>query len=78
MLLEYESERLKGVVHGAIAALTAVCAVYNVWACIARPRRVKGCRRRHLAINGLVYTTATLWEFEHLRHHWHSACHPRN
>jgi hypothetical protein len=55
-------EGLKSGVHGAVGALVAMCAVYNVAAWCFR-------RDRHLGINAVVYTLATAWELKHTIHH---------
>jgi hypothetical protein len=55
-------EPLKAAVHGVLLATAAVCAAYNAAAWLKR-------RQRHLAINAIVYTAATIWEHAHVRHH---------
>jgi hypothetical protein len=57
-----QCEPLKAGVHGAIGALAAVCAVYNLCALGLRPKR-------HLAINAVFYTALVLVEVQHVRHH---------
>lgn len=57
-----QCEPLKAGVHGAIGALAAVCAVYNLCALGLRPKR-------HLAINAVFYTALVLVEIQHVRHH---------
>jgi len=56
-------EELKLGVHGSALALAVVMCAYNTAAWLFR-------RERHLAINGFVYTVLTLWEVQHVRHHW--------
>jgi hypothetical protein len=55
-------ESVKGGVHGAVGALVAVCAIYNVTAWWFR-------RERHLRVNAIVYTLATAWELKQTLHH---------
>ena len=55
-------EPLKAAVHGVLMATVAVCAAYNTAAWLKR-------RERHLAINAIVYTLATIWEHRHVVHH---------
>ena len=56
------SERLKAAVHGVALVTAAVCGGYNIAAWLVR-------RERHLAINGLFYSAAVMWEIVHVRHH---------
>ena len=62
MLNVGQCEPLKAAVHGVLFATAAVCAAYNAAAWLKR-------RQRHLAINAVVYTAATIWEHTHVRHH---------
>lgn len=55
-------EPLKAAVHGVLMATVAICAAYNAAAWLKR-------RQPHLAVNAIVYTTATLWEHAHVLHH---------
>jgi hypothetical protein len=61
-------EPLKAAVHGVLMTTVAVCAAYNTAAWLKR-------RQRHLAINAVVYTLATIWERAHVVHHL-SECEP--
>jgi hypothetical protein len=56
-------EELKLGVHGTALALAVVMGAYNTAAWLLR-------RERHLAINGFLYTALTIWEVQHVRHHW--------
>jgi len=56
------SERMKAAVHGVALATAAVCGGYNIAAWLVR-------RERHLAVNGLFYSAAVMWEIVHVRHH---------
>jgi hypothetical protein len=55
-------ERMKAGVHGVALATAAVCGGYNIGAWLIR-------RERHLAVNALIYSAATIWEIAHVRHH---------
>lgn len=55
-------ERVKAVVHGVALATAAVCGGYNIAAWLVR-------RERHLAVNGLFYSAAVMFEIVHVRHH---------
>ena len=61
-------ERLKAATHALAFGIAGICATYNLAAWLVR-------RQRHLAINAALYTAATFWEAEHVRHHL-AACHP--
>ncbi len=61
-------EPLKAAVHVVLMTTVAVCAAYNTAAWLKR-------RQRHLAINAVVYTLATIWERAHVVHHL-SECQP--
>ena len=61
-------EPLKAAVHAVLMTTVAVCAAYNTAAWLKR-------RQRHLAINAVVYTLATIWERAHVVHHL-SGCQP--
>ena len=56
----------KGGVHGAIGALAALCAAYNLAACCYR-------RDRHLRVNAVIYVLAVAWEAKQTLHHF-TAC----
>ena len=56
------SERVKAAVHGVALATAAVCGGYNIAVWLVR-------RERHLAVNGVFYSAAVLWEILHIRHH---------
>ena len=63
MLLRHgRYEVLKATVHGAVLTLTAVCALYNLAAWMAR-------RQRHSWVNATVYAALTVWEYHHVQHH---------
>ena len=68
MLAIGSCEPLKAAVHGVLMTTVAVCAAYNTAAWLKR-------RQRHLAINAVVYTLATIWERAHVVHHL-SECQP--
>lgn len=55
-------ETIKGAIHGAALCLATLMWAYNVAAWLQR-------RKRHLAVNALVYTALVLFEREHVRHH---------
>ena len=61
-------ESVKCGVHGAVGALAAMCAAYNIAACCYR-------RDTHLRINAVLYTLAVAWEAKQTIHHL-SACRP--
>ena len=56
-------ERLKAAVHLVVGIGCAVCAGYSV-ACLTRRRNP------HLFVNAVVYAAGTVWESNHVRHHW--------
>src|SRR5262245_1108076 len=58
-----EKEILKGAFHGAGGMLAALMAAYNIVAWCYR-------RERHLGVNAIVYTAATLWEVKQTTHHF--------
>ena len=58
-----EKELLKGAFHGAGGVLAALMAAYNIAAWCYR-------RERHLGVNAIVYTVATLWEVKQTSHHF--------
>jgi hypothetical protein len=58
-----EKELLKGAVHGAGGVLAALMAAYNIAAWCYR-------RERHLGVNAIVYTVATVWEAKQTSHHF--------
>jgi hypothetical protein len=55
-------EPVKCGVHGAVGALVALCAAYNIAACCYR-------RDRHLRLNAVIYTLAAAWEAKQTFHH---------
>ena len=55
-------EGIKGTVHGAALGLTVIMGLYNAAAWLRR-------RERHLAINTVLYTAVTIWEYQHVVHH---------
>ncbi len=55
-------ESVKCGVHGAVGALVALCAAYNIAACRFR-------RDRHLRVNAVIYTLAAAWEAKQTLHH---------
>ena len=57
------SEELKLGVHGAALALAVIMGAYNTAAWLVR-------RQRHLAVNSILYSVLTVWEMQHVRHHW--------
>jgi hypothetical protein len=58
-----EREVLKGAFHAAGCTLAALMATYNTVAWCYR-------RERHLGVNAVVYTLATLWEVRQTAHHF--------
>lgn len=56
------SEPLKAAVHGVALVTAAVCGAYNIAAWLVR-------REKHLAVNGLFYSAAVMFEIVHVRHH---------
>ena len=56
-------EELNLGVHGTALALAVVMGAYNTAAWLLR-------RERHLAINSFLYTLLTIWEVQHVLHHW--------
>jgi hypothetical protein len=57
-----ENEAVKGAVHAAGGVLAAVMAAYNITAWYYR-------RERHLGLNAVVYSLATMWEVRQTAHH---------
>ena len=57
-----EKEYVKGGVHGAACAISAVMAVYNLAAWYFR-------REGHLSANAFVYTLASAWEVKQTMRH---------
>jgi hypothetical protein len=55
-------EPLKAFVHGVLMGSVALCALYNAAAWLRR-------RDNHLAINAVLYTAATAWEYRHTQQH---------
>ena len=58
-----EEEVFKGAVHASGGLLAALMAAYNIAAWCYR-------RERHLGVNAVVYTVATLWEIKQTSHHF--------
>lgn len=56
-------EALKCGVHAAALSLAALMAAYNIAACRYRPDR-------HLRVNAVLYTLATVWEVKQTLHHF--------
>jgi hypothetical protein len=57
-----ENEVVKGAVHGAGCLLAGLMAAYNIAAWGYR-------RERHLGVNAVVYSLATVWEWKQTAHH---------
>ena len=57
-----EGEVVKGSVHAAGVALSAVMAAYNIAAWFYR-------REQHLGVNAIVYSLAVMWEIKQTSHH---------
>lgn len=55
-------EPVKCGVHGAAVMIAALCAAYNITACLFR-------RDWHLRVNAVVYTLAVVWELKQTLHH---------
>jgi hypothetical protein len=55
-------EPFKAAIHGLALGLCALMGAYNTAAWLRR-------RQRHLAINAVVYLSATIWEQRHVAHH---------
>ncbi len=55
-------EGFKGCVHGAALGLVVLMGLYNAAAWLRR-------RERHLAINTVLYSAVTIWEYQHVKHH---------
>jgi hypothetical protein len=53
---------VKAAVHIVALATAAVCGAYNIAAWLVR-------RQKHLAVNGVLYSVAVIWEIGHVRHH---------
>lgn len=62
-----QCEPLKAVVHGVLMGTVALCALYNSAAWLRR-------REPHLAVNALIYTAATVWEYLHTQQHLTRRC----
>jgi hypothetical protein len=58
-----EKEAFKGAVHASGGVLAALMAAYSIAAWCYR-------RERHLGVNAIVYTIATLWEAKQTAHHF--------
>ena len=56
-------EELKLGVHATALALSVLCGVYNAAAWLSR-------RQTHLGVNTVLYSAMTIWEIQHVRHHW--------
>ncbi len=55
-------EPLKATVHALSLCLVALMALYNAAAWVQR-------RKRHLAVNSVIYVAMILFEYQHVRHH---------
>lgn len=55
-------ERLKAAAHGVALGTALMCGAYNLAAWLVR-------RQRHLIVNAVFYSAATVWEAGHIRHH---------
>lgn len=66
-----QCEPLKAVVHGVLMGTVALYALYNSAAWVRR-------REPHLAVNALIYTAATAWEYLHTQQHLLRYCSVRN
>jgi len=56
-------EPLKLGVHAGALSLAALCGIYNAAAWLSR-------REMHLAVNTVLYTALTIWEQQHVAHHF--------
>ena len=63
-------EELKIGVHASALGLAALCGLYNAAAWLKR-------REAHLAVNTVLYTVLTIWEQQHVAHHWAELRRPR-
>jgi len=63
-------EELKTGVHAAALGLAVVMGAYNAAAWLRR-------REAHLAINTVLYAALTLWEQQHVAHHFRELRRPR-
>jgi hypothetical protein len=63
MLDSGRCEPLKAAVHGVLFVTMSLCAAYNAAAWLKR-------REVHLAVNTILYTALTIWEQQHVAHHW--------
>lgn len=64
-----QKEALKGAVHASGGLLAGLMAAYNIAAWCYR-------RERHLGVNAMVYTIATLWEVRQTSHHFERVAAP--
>ena len=56
-------EELKIGVHATALTLAVVMGAYNAAAWLVR-------RQTHLGVNAVLYGALTIWEIQHVRHHW--------
>ena len=56
-------EEVKLGVHATALALAVVCGAYNAAAWLLR-------RQTHLGVNTVLYGALTIWEIQHVKHHW--------
>ena len=56
-------EELKIGVHATALALAVVMGAYNAAAWLLR-------RQTHLGVNTVLYGALTIWEIQHVKHHW--------
>jgi hypothetical protein len=56
-------EELKLGVHATALALSVVMGAYNAAAWLLR-------RQTHLGVNTVLYSALTIWEIQHVKHHW--------
>src|SRR5260221_13064449 len=56
-------EDLKVGVHATALTLAVIMGAYNAAAWLLR-------RQTHLGVNTVMYSVLTIWEIEHVKHHW--------
>ena len=56
-------EELKLGVHATALGLAVIMGAYNAAAWLLR-------RQTHLGVNVVLYSALTIWEIEHVKHHW--------
>jgi len=61
-------EELKLGVHATALALAVVMGAYNAAAWLLR-------RQTHLGVNTVLYSALTIWEIQHIKHHWRARNH---